>query len=91
MKDHAIYEMADGARRFTARLFECSNNSCNLTPDELEVEDVAMDGFCEPEYAGKVGHSIDMFKAAEEILANHYGEARMVEANYSWRPNRIRY
>lgn len=49
------------------------------------------EGFCQPKYSGKVGRSIDQFKAAEEILAEHYGSAKMVEANYSWEPNRIRY
>ena len=89
--DHAVYEIVDGARRFTARFFNCSDESCRLTPDEIEVEGVVSEGFCQPKYIGKVGRSMDQFKAAEEILARHYGEARMVEANYSWNPNRIVY
>lgn len=91
MKEHAVYEITDGTRRFRARLFKCSDKLCNLTADEIEVEAVIMAGFCEPKYVGKVGRSIDLYKAAEEILAKHYGEARMVEANYSWKPNRIVY
>lgn len=90
MKDHAVYEIDNGARHFVARLFDCSDESCKLTPDEIEVESVVGDGFCEPKYAGKVGRSIDQFKAAEEILTRHYGKANMVEAIYSWKPNRIR-
>lgn len=91
MKDHAIYEIANGDRRFRARLFSRSDDSCNLTPEEIEVEEVVGEGFCVPQYSGKVGRTIDLFKAAEEILAKHYGDARMVEANYTWKPNRIRY
>ena len=91
MKDHAVYEITGQNRRFTARLFDCSDESCRLTPDEIEVEDVVSEGFSQPKYSGKVGRSIDQFKAAEEILAEHYGSAKMVEANYSWEPNRIRY
>ena len=47
-------------------------------------------GFLSPEYVGKVGNSIDPFKAAEKILVNHYGSAKMVESHYEWRPY-IRY
>lgn len=90
-KDHAVYEIKGKNRRFTVRFFDCSDESCKLTPDEIEVEDVVSEGFCQPKYSGKVGRSIDQFKAAEEILAKHYGNAKMVEANYSWEPNRIRY
>ena len=91
MKEYATYEIACGDRRFRARLFSCSDDSCNLTPEEIEVEEVVGEGFCDPQYSGKVGRTIDLYKAAEEILAKHYGEAKMVEANYSWKPNRIRY
>lgn len=91
MKDHAVYEITGGTRSFTARFFDCSDESCKLTPDEIEVEDVVSEGFCQPKYIGKVGRTMDQFKAAEEILAEHYGNAKMVEANYSWEPNRIRY
>ncbi len=91
MKDHAVYEITSGQRRFRARLFSCSDESCNLTPEEIEVEDIVGEGFCAPQYSGKVGRTMDLFEAAEEILARHYGSAKMVEANYSWTPNRIRY
>lgn len=90
-KDHAVYEIADGTRRFTARLFKCSDESCKLTPEEIEVEEVVREGFCVPRYSGKVGRTIDLFKADEDILAKHYGDAKMIEANCSWEPNRIRY
>lgn len=91
MKNHAVYEITSGKRRFRARLFSCSDESCNLTPEEIEVEDIVGEGFCAPQYSGKVGRTMDLFKAAEEILARHYGSAKMVETNYSWTPNRIRY
>lgn len=91
MKEYAVYEITDAKRRFTVRFFNCSDESCKLTPEEIEAEDIIGEGFCDKKYAGKVGHSIDPYKAAEEILAKHYGEVRMVEANYSWKPNRIVY
>ncbi len=91
MKDHAIYEITSGQRCFKARLFSNSDESCKLTPEEIEIEEIVGEGFCVPKYAGKVGRTMDLFKAAEEILAEHYGNAKMVEANYSWEPNRIRY
>ena len=49
------------------------------------------EGSCQPKFIGKVGRSMDQFKAAEEILAKHYGGARMIEAKYSWEPNQIVY
>lgn len=91
MKDHAVYEITNGQRRFRARLFSNSDESCKLTLEEIEIEEIVGEGFCVPKYAGKVGRMTDLFKAAEEILAEHYGDAKMVEANYSWKPNRIRY
>lgn len=91
MKNHAVYEMVDGTRSFTARFFDRSDESSKLTPDEIEVEDVVSEGFCQPKFIGKVGRSVDQFKAVEEILAKHYGDARMIEANYSWVPNQIVY
>lgn len=85
-KDHAVYEIADGTRHFTARLFNCSDESCKLTPEEIEVEEVVREGFCVPQHSGKVGRTIDLFKAAEDILAKHYGDAKMIGPNYSWGP-----
>lgn len=75
--------------RFKARLFNSIAKSCELNADEIKAEDVIGERFCDKRFAGKVGFSIDPFKAAEEILAKHYGDARTVEANYSWKPNRI--
>ena len=86
MKDHAIYEIASGDRRFRVGLFSRSDDSCKLTPEEIEVEEVVQEGFCVPQCSGKVGRTIDLFKAAEDILAKHYGDAKMIEANYSWDP-----
>lgn len=90
-KDHAVYEIASGSRRFTARLFDFSDESFDLTPEEKEIDEVVGEGFCDSRYAGRVGLTIDPFKAAEEILAERYGHARMTEANYKWKPNGIRY
>lgn len=87
----AKYEIVgiDGSRRNT-RFFLRPIDEDALTTDEIEAKGVICRGFLSPEYAGKVGCSIDPFKAAEKILADHYGSARMVESNYEWRPY-IRY
>ena len=86
----AKYEIGkDGASRLI-RVFMRPKDEKNLTYDEAEAKKVILDGFISPEYAGKAGYSIDPFKAAEKILADHYGSAKMVESDYEWRP-RIRY
>lgn len=90
MKDHAVYEITSEKRRFKVRFFNSIDESCGLPPDEIKAEDVIGEGSCDKGYVGKVGFSIDPFKVAEEILAKHYGGAKMIEANYSWEPNRIR-
>ena len=87
----ATYEVRRGARTFLVRIFGSTGGEPVLSRDEEEALDAVMDGFCEDRFAGKVGYSIDPFKAAETILAEHYGYAKMVEADYDWWPNRIRY
>lgn len=91
MDGHATYEVRQGARTFSVRIFGGTGDEPALSKDDEEALDIVMDGFCEDRFAGKVGYSIDPFKAAEAILAEHYGHAEMVEADYDWHPNRIRY
>lgn len=45
MKEYAVYEITDAKRRFTVRFFNCSDESCKLTPEEIEAEDVIGEGF----------------------------------------------
>lgn len=87
----AKYEIVgiDGFRRNT-RFFLRPIDEDVLTGDEIGAKGVICRGFLSPEYAGKVGNSIDPFKTAEKILADHYGSAKMVESNYEWCPH-IRY
>lgn len=85
----AEYEVGEGEARFTARYFIRPCDATNLTADEIEVRDVVRKGFLRDGMAGRVGLMIDPFKAAEEILAEHYGHARMTEANYEWKPGII--
>lgn len=91
MNDRAAYEIADGTRRLTARFFDYPDEPCELTPEEIEADDIIGEGFCSKRYAGKVGYSIDLYKAAEEMPARHYGNAKTIEADCSWKPNRIRH
>ena len=84
------YEMGENGSRRTVRV------SCVLRMKRIsrmmkwKPNKAIIKGFLSPEYAGKVGNFIDAFKAAEKILADHYGSAKMVESHYGWRPY-IRY
>ena len=86
----AIYEIGENGSLRAVRVFMRRKDEKNLTDDEAEAKEAILEGFLKPEYAGKVGNTIDPFKAAEKILAERYGYAKMVEAHYEWRPN-IRY
>ena len=83
----AKYEIGAGERSRIVRVFMRPRDEKNLSGDEIKARDAILGEFLKPEYAGKVGNSIDPFKAAEKILARRYGRAKMVEANYEWRPN----
>ena len=84
----AKYEVGEGAARRVVRYFLRPKDALDLTPDEVEAREAIREGFLG--LSGRVGVTIDPYKAAESILAGHYGHARMVEANYDWRP-RVRY
>ena len=84
----ATYEIGLGDDRKTVRFFEYPCDEKDMTLDETEAASVIEQGY--DSLAGKVGVTIDPFKAAERILAEHYGHARMVAADYEWRP-RVRY
>lgn len=68
----------------------CHRDETDLLCDETDAKNAVLEGFLKPEYAGKVGNTLDPYKVAEKILAMRYGYAKMVEAHYEWRPN-IRY
>ena len=68
----------------------CHRDETDLSCDETDAKNAVLEGFLKPEYAGKVGNTLDPYKVAEKILAMRYGYAKMVEAHYEWRPT-IRY
>ncbi|WP_418862562.1 hypothetical protein [Slackia isoflavoniconvertens] len=84
----AKYEIAKERESLTARYFIRPCDAAALTPFEIEVREVIRNGY--EKMDDVVAGRVDPFKAAESILAEHYGSARMVEADYEWRP-RIRY
>ena len=84
----AKYEIGEGATRSTIRFFMRPKDEIGLSLKEAEARDVIVDGYLK--LGGRVGSTIDPFKAAESILADHYGYAKMVEACYTWKP-RVRY
>ena len=88
MDGMAKYEI--GARKpfATVRYFIRPRDAENLTAMELEAREVIRGGFAKN--TDVTSGRTDPFKAAESILADHYGYAKMVEADYEWRP-RIRY
>ncbi len=86
----ARYAIGRGEHVKAVRIFMNPKDEKDLSAEEVEARDAVLEGFLRPEYAGKVGNSVDPFKAAEAILADHYGYAKMVEAHYEWRP-KVRY
>lgn len=84
----AKYEIGEGAAHNTVRFFMRPKDESDLSLKEVEARDVIVNGYLE--LGGQVGSTIDPFKAAESILADHYGYAKMVEACYTWKP-RVRY
>ena len=84
----AKYEVGEGTARRVVRYFLRPRDADGLSPDEAEAREVIREGFLG--LSGRVGVTVDPYKAAESILADHYGYARMVEANHDWRP-RVRY
>lgn len=86
----AKFEIGTGESRKVVRVFMCHRDETGLSRDETEAKNAVLEGFLKPEYAGKVGNTLDPYKVAEKILAMRYCYAKMVEAHYEWRPN-IRY
>ena len=84
------YEIGTGESRIAVRVFMCHRDETDLSCDENDAQNAVLEGFLKPEYAGKVGNTLDPYKVAEKILAMRYGYAKMVEAHHEWRPN-IRY
>lgn len=84
--EHAKYEI--GANKNVVRYFLTPQDNGILSQQELEVRDCIRKKLLN--VLVKSNKPIDPYKAAEKILAEHYGYAKMVEANYDWRP-RVRY
>ena len=62
----------------------------NITKFEKEIGEIVDAGYFAWKPSGAVGSTVDPYIAAEKILAQHYGHAKMIEANYTWRAG-IRY
>ena len=85
---YATYEIKLNGSIKTIKLHFDSPISHFESDLEEQIIDVVADYALEHNL--KIGLTIDPFKAAEPILSEHYGYAKMVEANYEWRP-RVRY
>lgn len=90
MNEYALYEIGSNPSVATVRYSIYAGKGLTLTDEELEAKEIVSNGFGSPKYRGKAGVTIDPYIAAEAILADHYGSARMLEAHYTWKP-RIRY
>lgn len=86
MSDYAKYRIADNEVIRTARLYMSRPDDYELSPFELEIEKVIEERIIKPDLAGKYGYTIDPYKAAISILADHYGYAEMIETHYVWEP-----
>lgn len=87
--DYAVYEVGAGRERVRYYYDASCGETAALTPLEREVDRVIYDGFDEPGHFDTTGMR-DPYKEAEYILAEHFGFARMVEANYEFVPG-VRY
>lgn len=81
----AVYELACEGEPCRVRFFLTPEDEVDQTPLEDEVSDIICRGFAG--YEGVISGEYDPFKAAEEILADHYGYAKMVESHYTWIPH----
>ena len=82
----ARYEIETPQGMRTARLFMRESDEEGMSEFEVEVRSMVRDGFDAGPKDGSIGYTVDPYKAAEEILAKHYGSAEMIEAHYDWRP-----
>lgn len=90
MNGYAKYEVMRDGEMDTARLYVSDPGDYEFSAFEQEVEKVIENRCCESDLAGRFGYTLDPYKTAETILADHYGYAKMVEAHYEWRP-KVRY
>lgn len=85
----AIYELKTPNGFETIRLFMNPNGGDNLTRLERDAFGAVSEAFLTPEYYS-AGDTSDPYLAAEQILRERYGYARMVKADYRWVPG-VRY
>lgn len=90
-KDHAVYEIADGTRHFTARLFKCSDESCKLTPEEIEVEEVVREGVLRPTTLWQSWSHYRPFQGGRGYTGKALWRREDDRAELLLGPNRIRY
>ena len=81
----AVYEIMRNGRREVIRFFVNEDDEFDMTEVELEAANIIDGGYCSTGN-GEPGFYVDPYKAAESILAEHYGYAKMVEAHYEWKP-----
>lgn len=84
----AVYEIAHGEAFAEIRYFIVPADEKDMTALEIGASEVICSGY--EEMDDVVAGRVDPFKAAEKILADYYGSAKMVKSDYEWRP-RIRY
>ena len=86
MQGSATYEITMGAKVEKVTLYGSIPEGHVLTDAEEAVLGVFRKGAINARPIGSIGYSVDPYKAAESILAEHYGYAKMVEAHYEWEP-----
>ncbi len=83
--DFAIYEIMRSGEKESVRFSISEYDESNMTEAELEASNVVNEGYLLMT-DGEPGFYVDPYKAAESILAEHYGYAKMVESHYDWKP-----
>ena len=80
-EDYAVYEIKKDGKIYRVSF---SAYGGGVTDIEKEVCSVVDEGYSNSQDEGAIGFTIDPYKAAEKMLAEHYGYAKMVKAHYEW-------
>ena len=76
-EEYAVYEIKKDGKLCRVRYSDFRFNTTDLEKEVNNIVDKGYDNW-------DVGFNVDPYKAAEKMLAEHYGYAKMIEAHYKW-------
>ena len=74
-------EIGTGESRIVVRVFMCHRDETDLSCDETDAKNAVLEGFLKPEYAGKVGNTLDPYKVDVIEYREWPGSARSFPLN----------